>query len=176
MFTFLSFLQLNGQTLPKKAFPLPEIKELKYLSIPSALERIFPPNSCKDSLNMLLKSYNRRLNNIREYEVYLVKQNCKLTQNTCLCFKTTAQGEFNFLVLYNRKSKQAKVFVASYDFLSDSEVYMMRFKINKKKNEIRFSDSGFTDGENEKLEEFSKSIIKVSVMKNGEIKVKARKE
>ena len=174
LFIFLSFLQLNGQTVPKKSFPLPEIKELKYLSIPSALERIFPPNSCQDSLISLLKSYNRKFNNIRGYEVYLVKQSCEFSQNTCLCFKTIAEGEFNFLILYNRKTKQANVLVASYDFSSDSEVYIMSFKINK--NEVRLTDSGFTEGENGKSEEFSKNIIKVSVLKSGEVKVKAGKE
>ena len=99
LFIFLSFLQLNGQILPKKTFPLPEIKEVKYVSIPSALERIFPPNSCQDKLIKLLKNYNRKLNNIREYEVFLVKQSCEFSQNTCLCFETIAEGEFNFFNL-----------------------------------------------------------------------------
>ena len=174
MFLFLNFLQLNGQTLPKKTFPLPQIKELHYLSIPSALERIFPPNSCQDSLLSLLKNYNRKLNTIGAYEVYLVNQSCAFSQNTCLCFETIAQGEFNFLILYNRKMKQATVLVASYDFLSDSEVYIMSFKINK--NEILLSDSGFTEGENGRSEKFSKNIIKVYVLKSGALQVKAGKE
>ncbi|MEO8515757.1 MAG: hypothetical protein ABI426_03390 [Flavobacterium sp.] len=172
LFILFSFLQLNGQTVPKNTFPLPEIKELKYISIPSALERIFPPNSCQDSLIRQLKTYNRRLKNIREYEVYLINQSCEFSQNTCLCFETAAQGEFNFLILYNRKSKQAKILIASYDFLSDSEVYIMRFKKNK--NEIKLIDSGMTEGENG-AEEFSKNIIKISVLKNGEVKVKVGK-
>ena len=79
--------------------------------------------------------------------------------------------DFNFLVLYNSKSKQAKVLLASYNFLSDSEVYSMSFKI--KNNEIRLTDSGMTEGENGKAEEFSKNTIKVNILKNGEIKVKS---
>ena len=174
LFIFLNFLQLNGQSFQKKSFPLPEIKELEYVAIPSALERIFSNNSCQDNLIRQLKSYNRKLNNVRQYEVYLITQNCEFSQNACLCFETIAQGEFNFLLFYDRKSKQGKVLISSYNFLSDSEVYTMRFK--KIKNEIRLTDSGITEGENGKAEEFSKNIIKVSVLQNGEIKVKSEKE
>jgi hypothetical protein len=171
---FLFFSQVNGQTLPKKTFPLPAIKEVNYIAIPSALERIFPTTTCQDNLIGLLKNYHRRLNNIGAYDVYLVNQSCEFSQNTCLCFETIAQGEFNFLILYNRKTKQANVIVASYNFLSDSEVYSMQFKINK--NEIRLTDSGFTEGENGKAEEFSKEIIKVTLLKNGALKVTSGKE
>ncbi|OYU83810.1 MAG: hypothetical protein CFE24_09610 [Flavobacterium sp. BFFFF2] len=173
LFLYLSFLQVNGQTLQKKTFPLPEIKALKYVSIPSALARIFPPNACQDRLIGLLKSYHQKFKNINGHEVYLVKQSCEFSQNTCLCFKTIAQGDFDFLILYNPKTKQAAVFVASYDFLSDSEVYLMHFKINK--NEITLRDVGFTEGENGKAEAFSKNIIKVRILKNGEVTVKAGK-
>lgn len=157
------------KTQVEKSYPLPKIKKLNYVSIPSALERIFPPNSCQDSLIHLIKNYNKKFNNINQYEVYLVKQSCEFSQNTCLCFKTTTQGEFNFLILFNPKTKEANVILASYEFLSDSEVYSMHFKI--KNNEIVLTDSGMTDGENGEGEEFSKNTIKIQVPKNGKIKV-----
>jgi hypothetical protein len=172
LFLFFCFSNINGQT--QKTFALPEIKTFNYISVPSALERIFPPNSCQDGLIKALKSYDIKLKNIKQYEVYLVKKSCEFSQSTCLCFETSAQGDFNFFVLYNRKSKQAKVLLASYEFLSDSEVYNMSFKI--KNDEIRLTDSGMTEGENGKAEEFSKNTIKVYILKNGEIKVKSGRE
>jgi hypothetical protein len=170
---FLSFLPLHGQTMPQKTFPLPEIKTLKYVAIPSALARIFPPNACQDRLLGLLTSYHQKYRNINGYEVYLVKQSCAFSQNTCLCFETTAQGDFDFLILYNPKKKQAIVFVAAYDFLSDSEVYLMNFNIHQ--NVITLRDVGFTEGEQGKAEAFSKNTIKVRVLKNDEVTVKAGK-
>lgn len=157
------------KTQSENSFTLPEIKKLNYISIPSNLKRIFPPNSCQDSLINLMKNYNKRLENINEYQVYFVKHSCEFSQNTCLCFKTTAQGEFNFLILFNPKTKQANVVLSSYEFLSDSEVYSMHFKI--KNNEILLTDSGITEGENGEGEDFSKNTIKIKVLKNGKIKV-----
>lgn len=154
--------------------PLPEIKEVSYIALPTALARIFPPNSCQDDVPKFLKNYSRRLDNIRHYEVYLVEQRCEFSQTACLCFQETAQGTFDFLVLFDRKTKQAKVFIASYSFLSDSEVYSMTFDI--KNHTIRLTDAGTTEGENGEGEEFSKNLIVVTVSKSGKIKVKSEHE
>lgn len=170
LFLFFCCVQANGQIQDQKVFPLPEIRELNYLYVPSALERIFPSNSCQDNLIKLLKNYTRRLSDIRENEVYIVKHSCEFFQSTCLCFETTAQGEFTFLILFNRKSKQANVLIVSYDFLSDSEVYSMSYII--KKNEIRLTDSGMTEGEDGNAEEFIKNTFTVCILKSGKIKIK----
>ncbi len=170
----IHFFQLAGQTPPKTNLPLPEIKELEYISIPSDLERIFPPNTCQKDLIGLLKNYDRKLENMGGYEVYLVKQSCTFSEEFCLCFETTAQGEFEFLILFDPKTKKAKALLASYEFLSDSEVYMMQFNIHQ--NVIVLTGSGFTEGEDGKADALSKNTFKVKVLKNGEIRVSSSGE
>ncbi len=170
----LHFFQLAGQTPPTTTFPLPEIKELEYISIPSDLERIFQPNTCQKGLIGLLKNYDRKLENMGGYEVYLVKQSCMFSEEFCRCFETTSQGEFEFLILFDPKTKKAKALLASYEFLSDSEVYMMQFKIHR--DIIKLTGSGFTEGEGGKADALSKNTFKVKVLKNGGIKVQSMGE
>ena len=165
----LHFFQLAGQAPPTTNLPLPEIKELEYISIPSDLERIFPPNTCQKGLIGLLKNYDRKLEKMGGYEVYLVKQSCTFSEEFCLCFETTAQGEFEFLILFDPITKKAKALLASYEFLSDSEVYLMQLKIHH--DVIQLRGSGFTEGEGGKTESLSKNRFKVKVLKNGGIKV-----
>jgi hypothetical protein len=167
----LPFFQLAGQTPPTSKLPLPEIKELEYISIPSDLERIFPPNTCQKGLIGLLKNYDRKLENIGGFEVYLAKQSCTFSEEFCLCFETTAQGEFEFLILFDPKTKKAKALLASYEFLSDSEVYLMQFKIRR--DVICLVGSDFTEGEGGKADALSKNTFKVKVLKNGGIKVQS---
>ncbi len=162
---------IYAQSEPENRFPLPQINKLKYITVPTALARIFPPNSCEENLVKFLKTYYKRLADIKDYQVYLVKQNCDFSQNTCLCFETTAEGKFDFLILFNKKSNEAYVLVASFNFLSDSEVYDMQFKI--KGNEITLVESGFTEGENG-AEEFSKSTHKISILKSRQIRIESR--
>jgi hypothetical protein len=172
--TLLHFFQLAGQTPPTTNLPLPEIKELEYISIPTDLERIFPQNNCQNGLIGLLKNYDRKLENMGNYEVYLVKQSCAFSEEFCLCFETTAQGEFEFLILFDPKTKKAKALLASYEFLSDSEVYLMQFKIHR--DVIQLRGSGFTEGEGGKADALSKNTFKVKVLKNGGIKVQSMRE
>jgi hypothetical protein len=172
--TLLHFFQLAGQTPSKTNLPLPEIKALEYISIPSDLERIFPPNTCQKGLIGLLKNYDRKLENIGSYEVYLLKQSCAFSEEFCLCFEKTAQGEFEFLILFDRKTKKAKALLASYKFLADSEVYLMRFKIHR--DVIKLTGSGFTEGEGGKADALSKNRFKIKVLKNGGIKVQSMGE
>ena len=98
----------------------------------------------------------------------------EFSQGLYLCFEGKAQGEFDFLVLYKRETGKAKVIIASYSFLSDSEVYMMNYKINN--TEIILTTSDVTEGEAGNAEVFSKNKIRVSVLKNGEVKVLSSKE
>jgi hypothetical protein len=165
----LHFFQLAGQTPPTTNLPLPEIKELEYIPIPTDLERIFPPNTCQKGLIGLLKNYDRKLENIGGYEVYLVKQSCAFSEEFCFCFETTAQGEFEFLILFDPKTKKAKALLATYEFLSDSEVYMMQFKIRR--DLISLTGTSFTEGEGGKADALSKNTFKFKVLKNGGIKV-----
>lgn len=173
LLTFICFLLFTfsfyGQTQPLNNEPLPQIKTLEFITIPSSLERIYITKTCQVDLINSLKNYNKRLKNINGYEVYLVKQSCEFSQGVCLCFEVEAQGEFDFLVLYKRETGKAKVIIASYSFLSDSEVYMMYYKINN--TEIILTTSDVTEGEGGNAEEFSKNKIRVSVLKNGDIKV-----
>ncbi len=170
----LHFFRLAGQTLRTTNLPLPEIKELEYISIPSDLERIFPPNTCQKGLIGLLKNYDRKLENIGSYEVYLVKQSCTFSEEFCLCFETTTQGEFEFLILFDPITKKAKALLASYEFLADSEVYIMQFKIHR--DVIKLTGSGFTEGEGGKADALSKNTFKVKVLKNGGIKLQTMGE
>jgi hypothetical protein len=174
LLTLLHFFQLAGQTPPTTNLPLPEIKELEYILIPSDLERIFPPNTCQKGLIGLLKNYDRKLENMGGYEVYLVKQSCTFSEEFCLCFETTAQGEFEFLILFDPKTKKAKALLVWYEFLSDSEVYLMQFKIQH--DVIKLTGSGFTEGEGGKADALSKNTFKVKVLKNGGIKVLIKEE
>ena len=170
----LPFFQLAGQTPSTTNLPLPEIKELEYISIPTDLERIFQPNTCQKGLIGLLKNYDRKLENMGSYEVYLVKQSCTFSEEFCLCFETTTQGEFEFLILFDPKTKKAKALLASYEFLSDSEVYLMQFKIHR--DIIKLTGSGFTEGEGGKADALSKNTFKVKVLKNGRIKLQSMGE
>jgi hypothetical protein len=174
LLVLLHFFQLAGQIPPTTKLPLPEIKELEYISIPSDLERIFPPKICQKGLIGLLKNYDRKLENMGNYEVYLVKQSCAFSEQFCLCFETTAQGEFEFFILFDPKTKKAKALLASYEFLSDSEVYLMQFKIQQ--DVIKLTGSGFTEGEGGKADALSKNTFKVKVLKNGGIKVLIKEE
>lgn len=161
---------IHAQSKPENKFTLPEIKHLKYLTVPTALAIIFPPNSCDENLGKILRTYYVRLADIKGYEVYLVKQNCDFSQNTCLCLETTAQGKFEFLILFNKKLKEAYVLVSAFNFLSDSEVYDMQLKV--KGNVITLVESGFTEGENS-AEQFSKSTHKISILKSYHIRIES---
>jgi hypothetical protein len=178
LLTFICFLlftfSVYGQTQPQNNEPLPQIKTLEFIAVPSSLERIYKTKTCQENLINSLKNYNKRLKNINGYEVYLIKQSCEFSQSVCLCFEEAAQGEFDFLFLYKRETGKAKVIIASYSFLSDSEVYMMNYEI--KDNVIMLTTSDVTEGEGGKAEEFSKNKILVSLSKNGEVKVLTGKE
>lgn len=166
---FLCLSAARAQTPTPATFRLPEIKTMRYLSIPSALQRLFPAENCKALEGLREMRYSKRLRNIRMYEVYLVGGQCEFSQGNCLCLGAPAQGEFSFLILYDPKSKEATSVIASYNFLSDSEVYQMEFTLIG--NKIVLTDKGYTAGDGG-AEVFSHSRVRISVWKNGKIAVK----
>jgi|GEM_PF-3650425 len=165
----LSCFTVNGQKKAQNPFTLPKIDNLKFISLPTAFERQFPTGPCKQNLFKYLKQYSRRLTPIDGNQVYLVKGSCSYSEHTCLCFETSIDGKFDFLVVYNPKSKGATLFVCSFDFFPDSVNYYMSFRIRG--NEIMLEESGYTEGENGVAEKFSGKSHKLFVLKNGNLRI-----
>ena len=169
-FIFACLMQVHAQKKIVNNLFLPKVKDLKYVVIPTALERIYPNSFCQDSLPKLLKNYHRRLKDIGGYEVYLIQLNCHdIQKNSCMCFNGISELEYKLLLLRNKKTKQGKVLIVSYTLLSDSEYYDMNYTL--KANQIILKESGFTEGDNGTAEPLTRTIHKIKIFNNKQLSI-----
>ena len=169
-FIFACLMPIHAQKKIVNNLFLPEVKDLKYVAIPTALERLYPNSFCQDSLPKLIKNYHLRLKDIGGYEVYLIKQNCHdIMKNSCICFNGISELEYRLLLLRNKKTKQGKALIVSYMFLSESEYYDMSYTL--KANQITLKESGFTEGDNGTAEQITRTIHKIKILNNKQLSV-----
>ena len=148
---------------------LPEVKKLNYLPIPSSFENNDSNVTCLDSLYKSTKTYDQKLNDIGDCEVYLIKLKPRETSKTaCMLIE-----KMELLFLFNKKTKEAHILVVAYEYLSDSEMHFMTFRI--KSNQIEVTESAFTGGENG-AEKYDAAKHKIKVLKDGFFEVSSSEQ
>jgi hypothetical protein len=176
LFLFLSEV-IFAQNAEKKL--LPQIKYLQYFHAETFFEKVFPKNKTyEDSLIKFLKYYDKKLGNIRNYEVYYIDIKCEIDSTAkCVCNNVNPlSGMYGVLILYDPLSKNAKVINVLYNFLSDSETYEMYWESGKENNIVFLQEQAMIGGESDEngimeVEEHIGRKHRIEILPGGKISI-----
>jgi len=169
----------SKKLLPAKVYRLPSIKSIIYNNLDSLLNYQCTKGESIDSNVLRITEYNYRLADIGKYSVFymfdkgtglnmdamtsFIKSNCNISYNY-----------FGYIILYDKKTTEAIVLDVCHNYYIDADEFR-DFYIDKS-GVIHLTDSSYTDGDNENGMNRGNVIIRtVSILKNGEIKVKTEK-
>lgn len=169
----------SEKVLHAKIYRLPPIKSIVYNNLDSLLNYQCTKGESIDSNVLRITEYNYRLADIGKYSVfYMFDKGTDLNMDAMTSFiKSNCNMSYNYfgyIILYDKKTTTAIVLDVCHNYYIDADEFR-NFYIDKDRV-IHITDSSYTDGDN-KNEVSEGNVIKrtVSILKNGEIKVKTEK-
>lgn len=152
----------------KKRKALPAIEKQTYLKLNTSFDNSFEQHNNLKAF----RSFEHRLPNIANYEVYYTSVNCDrlVNQNFAEMCSNFGSAHCGFLIFYDATNKEAQLVNVSNSYYMDSGIDM-NFVIGED-YKIQLHETETTDGDEEEEESYDLSKHSIEIDANGLISIK----
>lgn len=158
-------------------YQLPNIKNVKYIVVDSSDEYYNCYHNIPIDSLLLINKYKCRLPDIGILEMYYMSNDKSISQDFTRAFErycsTLIYDNYGHLILFNKKTQEAKVITIFYSYYLDS--YRTREFYIDENYKIYISNKMYTEGDNG-VDKHGLSGYEISISEDGSVTIKNRPE